>query len=651
MSRRYVLSQVVKTVFQCFLYVTLFLTFFLLLSITNPQIINLSRTAATTMATFAIVLAILTYVYGGYKLGVKKARSVFSSILIAIMLTDIATYLQLEIMNVNPAKNHSLILFGEDFWLFCAAMLIQVGLIYLFVWLGYHFYFKINPPQRCCVITSSQEQAQHIAEKIATFRQKYKLCDVLHYECKDVHETILNHDVVFLAGVPDTEEAELKSFCYKHGKTMYLLAELEDVIISTSEQSVIDDTLFLYIHRVEPSLIQRFVKRTSDIIISVLGLLLTSPIMLIAALLIFLSHNGPIFFRQKRATIGDRVFNIIKFRTMYTNACDAKGQSAFENDDRITRVGRVLRKYRIDELPQLFNVLAGDMSIVGPRPEMLENVDRYTQEVPEFEYRKQMKAGLTGMAQIDGKYNTTPKDKVILDLLYIENFSLMLDAKLILRTVTIFFRRDSTEGFHTRKRAKCPAMRTEAIAAEPAAVKMETPPTHGDGELKAVQSVSATEATDTIAFSRENAPMETVLDAEEAFGQPQDDQVAGLVCACDAEWETEPEPVRKDAETESAIATDGDGSEFSARSGKTEAEACVLTDADSDGLLDNEKLCEGNPEPAEKDALPTVEPTRRETPALEPARPAVPVQGGMKPDGGADRLLIQDLIPGAQAAL
>ncbi|HNW86259.1 MAG TPA: exopolysaccharide biosynthesis polyprenyl glycosylphosphotransferase [Candidatus Limiplasma sp.] len=522
MSRRYILSQVVKTVFQCLLYVTLFLSFFLPLSVTNPQIINLSRTAATTMATFAIVLVILTYVYGGYQLGIKKARSVFSSVLIAVLFADVFTYLQLEIMNVNPAKNHQLILFGEDFWLFCSAIVLQVGLIYLFVWLGYHFYFKINPPQKCCIVTSSQEQAQHIAEKIATFRQKYKLCDVLHYECADVHQTILNHDVVFLAGIPDTEEAELKSFCYKYGKTMYLLAELEDVITSTSEQSVIDDTLFLYIHRVEPSLVQRFIKRASDIVISVLGLIVTSPLMLLAALLIFLSHNGPIFFRQKRATIGGRVFNIIKFRTMYRNACDTAGSSACENDERITRVGRVLRKYRIDELPQLFNVLAGDMSIVGPRPEMLENVDRYTQEVPEFEYRKQMKAGLTGMAQIDGKYNTAPKDKVILDLLYIENFSLMQDAKLILRTATIFFRRDSTEGFHARKQARCPQMRSAALAApvaaesaapaadtlKPSAVPYATPP-------DAPMPVAA-----GIAFVHENIARETLLEANEAFGTP-----------------------------------------------------------------------------------------------------------------------------------
>lgn len=515
MDRRYLLSQVMKTVFQCLLYLSLFLSFFMLLSITNPQVINLSRTAATTMATFAILLLIFTLVYGGYQLGVKKARSVFSSLVIAITLTDIVSYLQLEIMNVNPAKNHRLILLGEDFGLFLAAMVLQIGAIYLFVSLGYHYYFRINPPEKCLIVTSSQEQAQHIAEKIATFRQKYKLSDVLHYQCPDVQRAILAHDVVFLAGIPDTEEAQLKSFCYEYGKTIYLQAELEDVVISTSQQSVIDDTLFLYIHRVEPTLFQRALKRASDIGLSLIGLALASPLLLISGVAIKLSSPGRVFFRQKRATIGGKVFEIVKFRTMYENACETQAQSACENDERITRLGRFMRKYRIDELPQLFNVLKGDMSIVGPRPEMLENVDRYTQEVPEFEYRKQMKAGLTGMAQIDGKYNTTPKDKVILDLMYIENFSLMLDVKLILRTVTIFFRRDSTEGFHAGRRAFCPEMRTQALDLEEANAELAPEAT---AEAATAELVHPADAVLAVDLSRENTPVETVLEVAQLAG-------------------------------------------------------------------------------------------------------------------------------------
>ena len=159
-------------------------------------------------------------------------------------------------------------------------------------------------------------------------------------------------------------------------------------------------------------------------------------------------------FKQKRATLNGKVFTIIKFRTMFDHDTTKTGQPTAKNDTRITKIGFVLRRLRIDELPQLFNIFVGDMSIVGPRPEMLENVDRYTRDVPEFVYRQKMKAGMTGLAQVDGKYNTSPKDKIILDLMYIHRFSLMTDIRLMLRTVTVLFRPDSNEGFHTLKESQ-----------------------------------------------------------------------------------------------------------------------------------------------------------------------------------------------------
>ena len=464
-NRQFFLTHLMKLLLQILLYCSLFYSFFRILSLTNPQMLNLSRTAATTIATFGVTLFILTLVYGGFDIGEKKSRSVFSSVLIVIFFSDIITYVQLQIMNVNPANNPTLILWGEDLFLLMAVMLLQVVLTYVFVSLGYYLYFKINPPQRCCIITSSQEMADHVAKKIASFRQKFKLCEVIHYECPDVKETIRRHDTIFLAGIPDTEESQLKNYCYRRHKIMYLLAELDDVIISTSEQNVLDDTPFLYIRPAEPTLFQYLIKRFMDVSISFLGLIVTSPIIVVAAICNFLLEGRPIFFRQKRATLHGKVFEIIKFRTMYMedSAEGAEVVSAQENDARVTPFGAFLRKYRIDELPQLYNVLRGDMSIVGPRPEMLENLERYEMEVPEFKYRQQMKAGITGLAQIDGKYNTTPKDKAILDLLYIENFSTVMDLKLILRTITVFFRRDSTEGFSSRKSVNCPVMRTEAL--------------------------------------------------------------------------------------------------------------------------------------------------------------------------------------------
>ncbi len=472
-NKRFLLTQLMKLTFETLMYIAVFFSFFALLSITNPQIINLSRTAGITMATFPVILFMLRMVYGGYEISDKKPRSVFSSLLIATLLADIICYFQLQIMNVNPYNNPHLILLGEDFGLLLGAMVLQVLIIYGLVHLGYRLHFQINPPGKCCIITSSQEQAAHVAEKMATFRRKFQLCEVVHYECPDMASTIEKHDVVFLAGIPDTEEAQLENLCYSMNKSIYLLAELEDVIISTAEQNILDDTPFLYIHRVELSLVQLFCKRAIDLFISVVGLVVCSPLLLVTSLVLLCARNGSVFFRQERATIHGKVFKIIKFRTMYPDVAPTQF-SAQANDSRITPVGKILRKYRIDEIPQLFNVLQGDMSIVGPRPEMLENVAKYEQEVPEFKYRQQMKAGLTGLAQIDGKYNTSPKDKAILDLMYIENFSLPMDLKLILRTLTIFFRRDSTEGFATAKKVVCPKMRTRQAPAPMQTEKVET---------------------------------------------------------------------------------------------------------------------------------------------------------------------------------
>ena len=464
-NRRFFFTQLTKMILQLLLYASLFVIFFSILSMNNPQMLNVSRTAAITLVTFPVLMLLFSFVYGGYEIEHKKFRTVFSSILITTLFTDVITYFLLQVMNVNDANNDHLILFGEDFVLLLVSIFFQLCVIYILVSIGYRVYYKINPPQSCCIITSSQEIADHVAQKIANRRLKFKLCDVVHYQCPDVRDTIRAYETIFLAGIPDTEESALQLFCYKRHKAIYLLAELEDIIISTSQQYTLDDTPFLYIHRMEPSLFQLFIKRSIDILASVTCLVLFSPVMLAAALCIYISERKSIFFRQERATRHGKVFQIIKFRTMYECSSNNPGEfSLQENDSRVTPLGRILRKYRIDELPQFFNVLRGDMSIVGPRPEMLGNVERYESEVPEFKYRRQMKAGLTGLAQIDGKYNTTPKDKAILDLLYIENFSLISDLKLMMRTLTIFFRKDSTEAFGKKSRQiTYPKMRTLPI--------------------------------------------------------------------------------------------------------------------------------------------------------------------------------------------
>ena len=133
---------------------------------------------------------------------------------------------------------------------------------------------------------------------------------------------------------------------------------------------------------------------------------------------------------------------------------DGLSVPAGEKDPRITPVGRILRATRMDELPQLFNILAGDMSLVGPRPERVEHVEAYTKEIPEFAYRLKVRGGLTGYAQLYGKYNTSAYDKLQLDLMYLESYSLLLDFRLILMTLKVLFLKESTEGFSEKQRKK-----------------------------------------------------------------------------------------------------------------------------------------------------------------------------------------------------
>ena len=195
-----------------------------------------------------------------------------------------------------------------------------------------------------------------------------------------------------------------------------------------------------------------FFKRFFDIFLCVFALIVLSPVFLVIAILIKCEDGGPVFYRQDRVTLNGNVFSILKFRSMIVNAeKDGKSQPATGRDPRITKVGHIIRATRIDELPQILNILKGDMSIVGPRPERVEHVQKYTEEIPEFGYRLKVKGGLTGYAQIYGKYNTSAYDKLRLDLMYIENYSFLLDIKLILLTLRIILKKESTEGFEMQE--------------------------------------------------------------------------------------------------------------------------------------------------------------------------------------------------------
>lgn len=267
----------------------------------------------------------------------------------------------------------------------------------------------------------------------------------LNYDKLD--ELLEGADGIVTLDVHHENKKKLFKACYDKQLLVYDVPSITDMLLASSDILHIVDTPILKINKYGPSEMEKFVKRAIDIIGSLILIVLTSPLMLISAILVKVHDGGDILYKQTRLTRDEKPFKMVKFRSMIMNAEDRTGVVlAKENDDRITPVGKFLRKTRFDELPQLVNILKGDMSFVGPRPERPEIYDEICKDMPEFKYRLVVKAGLTGYAQIYGKYNTSLRDKLLLDLYYIENYSLIDDIKLLLLTLKIVFNKESTEG-------------------------------------------------------------------------------------------------------------------------------------------------------------------------------------------------------------
>lgn len=438
------LKRTVVFVLKLALFASLFGIFFGIFGINNPWLFNLSRTTGVTMVTFVVLGIALMSVYGGYAVGTQKSRPIIHSMALATIITDLVTHLQLSIMNTSQFNNDHFVY--ETPHLLLLVMFLQVIVIIIFAYLGNFIYFSLEPPEKCCVVSSSRQSLGSIIPKIRRFPKQYEIDEIIRYDDPKILDIILRNDTVFLYDVPAKERTDLISFCYQTQKNIYYNFETIDVVSQGAKYVTLDDkSMVMYIAK-DLTMEQRIVKRLTDLAMAVIGLVLTSPIMLACAIAIKLEDHGKVMYKQKRLTKYGRVFEVYKFRTMKEENSIHKSVTA--DDDRITRVGRVLRKFRIDELPQLINILKGDMTVVGPRPEMLENVEKYTEELPEFSYRLRMKAGLTGLAQISGKYNTSPNDKLVMDLMYIENYSIWQDFKLIFQTITVFLKAsESTEAF------------------------------------------------------------------------------------------------------------------------------------------------------------------------------------------------------------
>lgn len=425
------------------LYFILMATFILLLGRENQALLKTSRTMGITFSTYIIVGLLFLTIYGKYDVGRRKSKPIIYSMSLAVIFTDLITYIQLMVMNTITPSVRAFRL--NSIGSLLIAMILQILIIMIFSYAGNALFFKIHAPEKCHIITSSQERLDEIIRGILKYKKQYEIVEIHDYRDKEVLKKIKTADTVFLYDVPPQRRSEIVSYCYKKRKNMYFNPEIEDIVEMSSKYYLLDDISVLNYNVKGLTMEQRIIKRCMDVGLSALMIILTSPIWIISAIAIKLYDGGKIFFKQDRATINGKVFKVYKFRTMKENV---ENRSVTDNDDRITKPGKILRKIRMDELPQLLNILKGDMSFVGPRPEMMENVEAYTEELPEFKYRLRVKAGLTGYAQIAGKYNTTPKDKLMMDMMYIEQYSVFKDIQLLFQTAIVLLKSDSTEAFH-----------------------------------------------------------------------------------------------------------------------------------------------------------------------------------------------------------
>ena len=437
------IKNLIILTFKLVLYSLLFTVFFGLFSMRNIGLRHLSRTMVITKMTFIIVGFGMLAIYGNFKIGEQKSKPIFYSMALAVFMTDVLTYIQLMIMNTNPYNN--IVFQIQDLDLLLYVFLIQLLILWIFAHLGNHLYFMLfKAADTVLVYENKTTSVEKVLFMISRFKLQYKLIACMNIHDDDLEEKIQRADYIILMDMSSEYRNTLVELCYKYGINFSYQPDLSSIVEFSGNNVVYDDVPMVEVNLEGLSVEEQILKRILDILVSLLGLIITFPIFIIVAIAIKIDDGGKVFFKQKRYTKDHQIFEVLKFRSMKENV---ENYSVVANDDRITKVGKIIRKTRLDELPQLINILKGDMSLVGPRPEMLENVHKYESDLPEFAYRLKVKGGLTGIAQIEGKYNTSPKDKLHMDLVYIENYSFWNDLKILFRTLIVLFKKDSTEAF------------------------------------------------------------------------------------------------------------------------------------------------------------------------------------------------------------
>lgn len=399
---------------------------------------------------FLAAVLLFTYVgfvkiYGGFLVGTSPVSDLMFSQIISIAFLQAVAYVIFSLLSYRLV---SVVPFIVMFFAFSAFAVVWV-LVIDFI------YFKLHAPKKTIVVFNNVDSYQSI-KGIRDIKKRFRVIRTVNSEktsLEELYEYMKSVDAVFLCGVPSDYRNEVVKKCIATGKIAYVKPKISDTIIRGGRTIQLMNVPVYRCKRSDASLIYQLGKRAADIVFSLFAIIVLSPLMLVVAAAIKAEDGGPVFYKQTRLTLNGKQFKIIKFRSMKTDAeKDGVARLAKDNDDRITKVGRFIRKLRLDELPQLFNILSGSMSIVGPRPERPEIAKEYEESIPEFSLRLQAKAGLTGYAQVYGKYNTPPYDKVQMDLMYIANQSFSEDFRLILMTLKIMFVPSSTEGVDKKQR-------------------------------------------------------------------------------------------------------------------------------------------------------------------------------------------------------
>ncbi len=343
---------------------------------------------------------------------------------------------------------------------------ISVPIIFLFVavWsaIGLVISRHLYVTGKLVIIGSSDQEIDSVEQQINSSLRELDLDLADRVVCDDrkaVRSIIRNYDEILICpGVPDTAKSDIILYCARKNTVAYLVPEFYELSLYKSRLINFNDLMVFMLDRLGLTFEQRLVKRIFDIFVSVLALIVTAPFLLIAAILVKITSKGPIIYRQERITIDNKSYFIYKLRTMPTDAEVATGPViSGKSDPRVTPVGRFLRRSKLDEVPQFLNVLKGEMSVVGPRSERPVFVEQFQKDIPAYAQRFVVKAGITGLAQIAGSYDTSAEDKLRYDLLYIKNYSILEDIKIVFQTVrAVFTPRLYKKTFQENQETFCP---------------------------------------------------------------------------------------------------------------------------------------------------------------------------------------------------